>query len=85
LVAQEKTADDKIDGYTESQRFFLSFAQLWCQNQNFRSARRSVSADPHSPGRSRVNGTVQNFEEFGKAFGCAKGQPMYPEKCCRIW
>jgi len=85
LVAQKKTADDKIDGYTESQRFFLSFAQLWCQNQNFRSARRSVSADPHSPGRWRVNGAVQNFEEFGKAFGCAKGQPLSPEKCCRVW
>jgi hypothetical protein len=21
---------------------------------------------------------VQNFDEFGKAFGCTKGQPMYP-------
>jgi putative endopeptidase len=85
LVAQGKTADDKIDGYTESQRFFLSFAQLWCQNQNFSSARRSASADPQTPGRWRVNGTVQNFEEFGKAFACTKGQPMYPEKCCRVW
>jgi putative endopeptidase len=85
LAAQGKTADDKIDGYTESQRFFLSFAQLWCQNQNFRSARRSASVDPHSPARWRVNGTVQNFEEFGEAFRCAKGRPMYPEKSCRVW
>jgi putative endopeptidase len=85
LAAQGKTADDKIDGYTESQRFFLSFAQLWCQNQNFRSARRSASVDPHSPARWRVNGTVQNFEEFGEAFKCAKGRPMYPEKSCRVW
>ena len=85
LAAQNKTAGDKIDGYTESQRFFLSFAQLWCQNQNFRSARQSASADPHAPGRSRVNGTVQNFEEFGKAFACTRGQPMYPEKSCQVW
>ena len=85
LAAQGKTADDKIDGYTESQRFFLSFAQLWCQNQTSFSARQSVSADPHSPGRWRVNGTVQNFDEFGKAFECAKGQPMSPEKSCRVW
>jgi len=28
---------------------------------------------------------VQNFDEFGKAFGCKKGQPMYPEKSCRVW
>ena len=70
LAAQGKADDDKIDGYTESQRFFLSFAQLWCQNQTSRSARQSVSADPHSPGRWRVNDTVQNFEEFGNAFEC---------------
>jgi putative endopeptidase len=85
LVAQKKTADDKIDGYTESQRFFLSFAQLWCQSQNLQSARRSVSTDQHAPGRSRVNGSVQNLEEFGKAFECARGTPMYPEKSCRVW
>jgi putative endopeptidase len=32
-----------------------------------------------------VNGTVQNFEEFGKAFDCKKGAPMYPENICRVW
>jgi len=32
----------------------------------------------------RVNSAVQNFEEFGKAFQCAKGKPMYPEKSCRV-
>ena len=85
LVAQKKTADDKIDGYTQSQRFFFSFAQLHCQNQTLYSARRSMSADPSAPGRWRVNGTVQNFEEFGKAFKCATGRPMYPEKSCRVW
>jgi len=85
LVAQGSTADNKIDGYTESQRFFLSFAQISCENQTFFSARQSMSADPHSVGRVRVNGAVQNFEEFGKAFQCAKGKPMYPEKSCRVW
>jgi putative endopeptidase len=85
LAAQRKTVDDKIDGFTESQRFFLSFAQLSCENQTFFSARQSMSDDPHSVGRVRVNTAAQNFEEFGKAFACAKGQPMYPEKACRIW
>jgi putative endopeptidase len=85
LVAQGKTADDKIDGYTESQRFLLSFAQISCENQTFLSARQLMSADPHSVGRVRVNGAVQNFEEFGKAFQCAKGKPMHPEESCRVW
>lgn len=85
LAAQRKAAGDKIDGYTQDQRFFLSFAQLQCQNQTQYSARQSRSADPSAPGRWRVNGTVQNIEEFAKAFKCAKGRPMYPEKSCRVW
>ena len=85
LVAQGKTADNQIDGYTERQRFFLSFAQSSCENQNARPARRAMSADPHSTRRVRVNDAVQNFEEFGEAFQCAKGKPMYPEKSCRVW
>ena len=85
LAAQGKSINDKIDGYTEQQRYFLGFAQVWCQNQTEQSARQSALVDPHSPGRWRVNGTVQNFDQFGKAFGCTKGQPMYPATSCRVW
>jgi putative endopeptidase len=85
LAAQGRTADNKVDGYTENQRFFLSFAQNSCENQTFFSARQAMSSDPHSVGQVRVNSAVQNFEEFGKAFQCAKGKPMYPEKSCRVW
>jgi putative endopeptidase len=41
--------------------------------------------DPHSPGMFRTNGTVQNFDQFGKAFGCKKGQPMMPDNPCVVW
>jgi len=85
LAEEHKSIDEKIDGYTEAQRYFLGFAQVWCQNQTEKSARQSALVDPHSPGRWRVNGTVQNFDEFGKAFGCTKGQPMYPANSCRVW
>jgi len=85
LAEGHKSIDEKIDGYTEAQRYFLGFAQVWCQNQTEKSARQSALVDSHSPGRWRVNGTVQNFDEFGKAFGCTKGQPMYPVNSCRVW
>jgi putative endopeptidase len=85
LAAEGKTIEDKIDGFTEKQRYFLGFAQVWCENQTEQSSRQRALTDPHSPGRWRVNGSVQNFDEFGKAFGCTKGQPMYPENSCRVW
>jgi len=85
LAAEGKSIDDKIDGYTEAQRYFLGFGQVWCQNQTEQSARQSALTDPHSPGRWRTNGAVQNFDAFGKAFGCTKGQPMYPVNSCRVW
>jgi len=85
LAAEHKSIDEKVDGYTEAQRYFIGFAQVWCQNQTEESARQSALVDPHSPGRWRTNGSVQNFDEFGKAFGCTKGQPMYPVNSCRVW
>jgi putative endopeptidase len=85
LAAEGKSINDKIDGYTEEQRYFIGFAQVWCQNQTEQVSRQLALIDPHSPGRWRVNGSVQNFDEFGKAFGCTKGKPMYPTKSCRVW
>jgi putative endopeptidase len=76
---------DIVDGYTPAQRFFIAFGQVWCENKTEQAARISAKTDPHSAGRFRTDGTVQNFDEFGKAFGCKVGQPMMPEKSCRVW
>jgi putative endopeptidase len=85
LAAERKSIEEKIDGYSEAQRYFLGFAQVWCQNETEQTARQSALTDPHSPGRWRVDGSVQNFDRFGKAFGCTQGQPMYPANSCRVW
>jgi putative endopeptidase len=85
LAAEGKSIDEKIDGFTEAQRYFIGFGQVWCQNGTEQDARRRALIDPHSPGEWRVNGSVQNFDEFGKAFGCKMGQPMYPVNSCRVW
>jgi len=78
--------DAKIDGYTPAQRYFLSFGQIWCENVTEAESRRRATVDPHSAGQWRVKGPVQNFDEFGKAFGCKAGQPMMPaDGGCRVW
>jgi putative endopeptidase len=80
-----KHALPKIADYTPQQRFFLAFAQVWCQNQTDESARLQALTDPHSRGEFRANGVVQNMPEFQKAFSCQAGQPMVSANACRVW
>ena len=78
-------AVDPKDGFTPEQRFFLGFAQVWCQNITPEAARLRVLTDPHSPGEWRVNGTVSNMPEFQAAFSCKPGSAMVRENACRVW
>jgi putative endopeptidase len=74
-----------IEGFTPEQRFFISYAQVWCENAADQDFRRRAQEDVHSPGRWRVNGVLQNMPEFRKAFGCKEGAPMAPANACRVW
>jgi endothelin-converting enzyme/putative endopeptidase len=75
----------KIDGFTPQQRFFLGYAQVWCQNVRPEASRLRAQTDPHSPGRDRVNGVLGNMPEFREAFACHEGQPMVHAPACRVW
>jgi len=83
LTPEQKS--EKIDGYTQEQRFFLSFGRIWCENRRPEFSRMLVTIDPHSPGKFRANGVVQNMPEFQKAWGCKAGQPMVAENACHVW
>ena len=76
---------EKLDGFTPQQRFFLGYAQIWCQNQRPEAVKNLVRTDPHSPGEFRVDGVVQNMPEFSSAFSCSEGQPMVSANACRVW
>jgi putative endopeptidase len=78
-------AHEQIDGYTPEQRLFLSYGRIWCEKRRPEFSRMLVSVDPHSPGKYRVNGVVQNMPEFQQAWGCKAGQPMLRENACRVW
>jgi endothelin-converting enzyme/putative endopeptidase len=80
-----KDPPPSIDGFTPEQRFFISYAQVWCENATDQDFRRRAQEDVHSSGRWRANGVLQNMPEFRKAFGCREGAPMAPAKVCRVW
>ena len=78
-------ATKQVDGYTPDQRYFLGYAQVWCENTREETARMRAKTDPHSPGQFRVNGAVQNSSKFAAAFSCKQGDAMAPVNACRVW
>jgi putative endopeptidase len=84
-LADAAQQPEKIDGYTQEQRLFIGWGQIWCQNQTDQMARLLALNNEHSPGKYRANGVVQNMPEFQKAWGCKAGQPMVRENACHVW
>ncbi len=77
----------RIDGLTEEQRFFISWAQVWRTNMRENALRQLVATNPHSPGQIRAIGPLVSFQPFYDAFGIKEGDPMWvpPEKRTKIW
>jgi endothelin-converting enzyme/putative endopeptidase len=75
----------EIDGLTPQQRFFLGWANGWCQNRTEALSRMLVTVDPHSPGKWRVNGVVSNMPEFQEAYHCKPNASMVRQNACRVW
>jgi predicted metalloendopeptidase len=76
-----------IEGFTDDQRFFLGWAQVWRSLNRDDALRQQLLTDPHSPGEYRVNGVVRNMPEFYNAFGVKEGDGAYlpPEKRVKVW
>jgi putative endopeptidase len=86
LARSGKSLDDKgADGFTELQRFFISYAFTWCAQYRPELIRTIVLTNPHSYPKYRVNNVVANSPEFRKAFNCHEGQKMVHQPSCRVW
>lgn len=70
---------------TPEQDFFISYAQIWCQNERAEYRRTHTATDPHSPARWRVIGPLQNFAPFAATFQCTEGKKMVKKDRCEIW
>jgi len=77
----------EIDGFTPSQRFFLSWATVWRTKSRDEALRTQIQTDPHSPAKYRANGPLVNIDAFYNAFQVAQGDEMYvaPDERVRIW
>lgn len=86
-LTKEFKSGIKVLGYTPSQRFFISFAQLWKINYTDEELKNRLSNDSHSPGMFRVNGPLSNCPEFFEAFNIKEGDKMRnpAAKVAKIW
>jgi putative endopeptidase len=74
-----------IGGFTQEQRFFISFSQIWSTNTRPEYERLLVNTDPHPLARFRGFASPSNMSNFAQAFGCKSGDPMVRSTPCQIW
>ena len=87
LKQDPKEADQKIDGMTEDQRFFLSSARVWEGTARDKTAELLLNVDPHAPAQIRAFATAANMPQFAQAFQCKPGDKMAHtgDKLVKIW
>ncbi|MCE5232677.1 MAG: M13 family metallopeptidase [Mizugakiibacter sp.] len=76
LANKPQEAAEKIDGYTQDQRFFLNWARVWRGDIREQAQIVRLNADPHAPAKFRAIGAPSNMPAFAEAFQCKAGQPM---------
>ncbi|GGG99692.1 MULTISPECIES: M13 family metallopeptidase [Pedobacter] len=86
-MTKQGQGNEKIDGFTPDQRFFLAWAQVWRGNILPESAAQLIKTDPHSPGPYRTIGAPVNMDAWYKAFDVKPGDKLYkkPEDRIRMW
>ena len=86
-LTKQGKGQEKIDGFTPEQRFFLSWAQVWRQNIRDEEAAQRLVTDPHSPGQHRCNGPLSNFAPFYAAYNVKEGNKMFKPEAQRakVW
>ncbi|HXB29226.1 MAG TPA: M13 family metallopeptidase [Puia sp.] len=77
-------SNEKIDGFTPDQRFFLSHAQVWKIKTRKERLITMALTNPHSSPMWRVNGPVSNMPAFYEAFHVLPSDPMYRPDSLRV-
>ncbi|WP_315057112.1 M13 family metallopeptidase [Chryseobacterium indoltheticum] len=87
MYLKDKGNPGMISGYSQDQRFFLSWATVWRTLSSEKYMVNQVKTDPHSPGYFRSFGPLTNVDAFYKAFDVKPGDKLYkkPEDRIKIW
>ncbi|MDB5261387.1 MAG: peptidase, partial [Adhaeribacter sp.] len=83
-MTKQGKSNEKIDGFTPDQRFFLAWAQVWRSNILPESAAQLIVTDPHSPSEYRTIGAPVNMDAWYQAFDVQPGDKLYKKPADRI-
>jgi putative endopeptidase len=73
-----------IDGYTQDQRFFISWGTIWRTKMRDEALRNQIKTDPHTPGMYRAIGPLENLTAFYNAFGVEEGNKHWTADSLRV-
>jgi putative endopeptidase len=75
-----------LTGFSDDQRFFISFAQTWRTKMREALVRQVLIADAHAPDQFRAD-TVRNLDAWYTAFEVRSSQRLFlaPSQRVRIW
>jgi putative endopeptidase len=84
---KEGQSDEKIDGLTPDQRFFMAYAELWRNKTRPERLRTQVMTNPHSTPQYRTNNPMADLPAFYSAFNVKPGDKMYMPDSLRaeVW
>ena len=87
LARKDKPPVETEDGFSDAQRFFLSYAISRQNKLRSEAARSQIQTGVHPLPEFRVHGAVTNFAPFFEAFDVHPGDAMYrkPEDRIRLW
>ncbi len=68
----------------DKQKFFVSYARLWCNVAREKAREMQLKTDPHSLGYARINEQVKHQPGFHEAFSCKKSDALYLSESDRI-
>lgn len=87
MYLKDKGDPGLISGFTQDQRFFMSWATVWRTKSTEKYMVNQVKTDPHSPGYFRAFGPLVNQDSFYKAFDVKPGDKLYraPSERIKIW
>ncbi len=86
-IARGDAQPEPIDGYTDLQRLFLSWAAIWQSKGRDEMVLQRLATDPHSPNEFRCNQIVRNLSEFYDAFDVTESDRLWldPDQRVKIW